>query len=125
MSNIWIAPIRGYQYISRMLPASCRYYPTCSEYAKWQFEFNKPHRAFYETTKRILRCNQLFIGGVDYPVIIYKRPKLLNLIDFNRYLGKIKIQYWAIPTLEQSNNRYYILKDLNETTIPSWHALTP
>jgi len=37
MKNIYTAPIKAYQYISKLLPANCRYYPSCSEYAKWQF----------------------------------------------------------------------------------------
>ncbi len=48
---------------------SCRYYPTCSEYAKWQFEENSLMKAFYYTTKRVLSCNQLFEGGIDYPIV--------------------------------------------------------
>lgn len=102
-----------------MLPASCRYYPTCSEYAKWQFEFNKPHIAFYETSKRLLKCNQLFKGGIDYPIIKYSKPRLMNLIDFNRYLGKIKINYWIIPLDINQKNNYYIVKDLDGTEISS------
>ena len=41
---------------------SCRYYPSCSEYAKWQFEKNSIWKAFFFTFVRILRCNQLFKG---------------------------------------------------------------
>jgi len=33
---------------------SCRYYPTCSEYAKMEFENDSIHRAFFYTAKRIL-----------------------------------------------------------------------
>jgi len=53
MKNIFLAPIKGYQYISKMLPASCRYYPTCSEDAKWQLEFSAPHRALESSRLRI------------------------------------------------------------------------
>jgi len=111
-NKFWVAPIKGYQYISKMLPANCRYYPTCSEYAAWQFEFNTPHKAFLASTLRILRCNQLFDGGIDYPLLVYVPPKLLSLLDFNRMCGKIKVIYWFVPK-DASRSLYYLLKDFD------------
>ena len=87
-----------------MLPASCRYYPTCSEYAKWQFEFNRVDKALFQTTGRILRCNQLFAGGIDYPIIKYKIPKLMQLSQ------NIKVKYWLIP---KDKSLFFLLKDFN------------
>ena len=114
MANLWILPIKGYQYISKMLPASCRYYPTCSEYAKWQFEFNAPHKAFLASSTRILRCNQLFKGGIDYPVVEFNPQKPSCILTFNTEYGKIDILYWFIPEgTEPNNTRYYIIKDFN------------
>jgi len=110
LKNFTIAPIKGYQYISKMLPASCRYYPTCSEYAKWQFEFNIPHKAFLSTGTRILRCNQLFKGGIDYPVITFTPQKTSCILTFNAEYGKIEIDYWFVP---KDKNRYYVLKDFD------------
>jgi putative membrane protein insertion efficiency factor len=112
IKNFYIAPITGYQYISKMLPGNCRYYPTCSEYAKWQFEFNAPHKALTASTLRILRCNQLFAGGIDYPVVTYVPPKLLNLLDFNRLCGKMKVIYWFVPK-DTDHSQYTILKDFD------------
>ncbi len=103
-NKLFIAPIKGYQYFSKMLPASCRYYPTCSEYAKWQFEFNRVDKAFTQTTLRILRCNQLFAGGIDYPIIKYQAPKMMELsID-------IEVKYWLVP---QKKPYFYLLKNFN------------
>lgn len=121
LKKFYIAPIRGYQYISRMLPANCRYYPTCSEYGRWQFECNAPHKAAAATALRILRCNQLFPGGIDYPVIRYTppctpavcRPKLSQ--TSNGTYGKIRIRYWLVP---KESDRYYLLKDLDGTYTP-------
>ena len=103
-NKLFIIPIKGYQYISKMLPANCRYYPTCSEYAKWQFEFNRADKALAQTTLRILRCNQLFAGGIDYPVIKYQIPKQLQLSQ------NIKIKYWLVP---KNNDLFYLLKEFN------------
>jgi len=115
IKKFMIAPIEGYQYISRMLPAGCRYYPTCSEYAKWSFEMESPHKALYHSTLRILSCNQLFDGGIDYPIIEYKAPPMLNFISYiNIICGKIKIKYWLVPKLDSKKpNIYYLIKDHN------------
>jgi len=112
MKNLFIAPIKGYQYISKMLPASCRYYPSCSEYAKWQFEFNRPHKAAWASTLRILRCNQLFDGGIDYPVVDYTPPTVSYLRPSKADYGKIKIRYWLVP---KNKTQYFVLKDFDET----------
>ena len=112
--KFYTTPIKAYQYFSKMIPANCRYYPSCSEYAKWQFEFNRPHRAFFSSGLRILRCNQFFKGGIDYPLVEYKNYKNYNLLFFNRYCGKIKIIYWFIPKSINKNNRYfYVIKDFD------------
>jgi len=103
MKKIFLIPLNTYQYISRMLPGSCRYYPTCSEYAKWQFEFNSPHNAFIKSGLRILRCNQLFIGGIDYPIVKYNPPKLMKLCQ-----RKKAMNYWIVP---KEKNLFYIIKD--------------
>jgi putative membrane protein insertion efficiency factor len=120
VKNFWIAPIKGYQYISKMLPASCRYYPSCSEYAKWQFEFNAPHKAFASSSLRILRCNQLFEGGIDYPLVDFKPPKSTALLKLNAFCGKIDVIYWLVPkSTDPDNINYYVLKDfdaINRTT---------
>ena len=107
--KFWIAPITGYQYLSKMLPGSCRYYPTCSEYAKWNFETSAPHKALVNSTLRILRCNQLFPGGIDYPVVRYQPPPALQLTSYLNILsGKISIKYWFVP---KSDAYYYVIKD--------------
>ncbi len=113
-SKFYIAPIKGYQYISKMLPANCRYYPSCSEYAKWQFEFNKPHKAFLATSARILRCNQLFRGGIDYPLVEYTPTKTSSILTFNAEYGKIELLYWFVPkSIEPNNIHYYVVKDFD------------
>jgi putative membrane protein insertion efficiency factor len=80
---------------------SCRYYPTCSEYAKWQFENNSLFSAFYHSFIRILRCNQLFPGGIDYP-----EATRLKLKPSKPEIDSIK--YWYVP---KSNNRFFIIKN--------------
>ncbi len=102
IKKFFIAPIKGYQYISKMLPASCRYYPSCSEYAKWQFETNRADKALLQSTLRILRCNQLFAGGIDYPIVKFKPPRVLQMCSYN-----FKIKYWFFP---KESGKYFVIK---------------
>jgi len=122
IKNFYLTPIRGYQYVSKMLPASCRYYPSCSEYAAWQFEFNAPHKAFISSSIRILRCNPLFKGGIDYPIVTFTPKKTSSVLSFNAEYGKINVTYWFIP---KNNNNYYIVKDFDAIKYSSGYALTP
>jgi len=82
---------------------SCRFYPSCSEYAKWQFEHNPLYYAFYKSATRILRCNQLFEGGIDYPQLhrVSLKPQSIALDA---------IKYWLVPG---QNNRFSIIKNFH------------
>ncbi|EAL9456109.1 TPA: membrane protein insertion efficiency factor YidD, partial [Campylobacter jejuni] len=47
--------LRFYQkFLSPLKPAVCRYYPSCSEYALWQFQKKNFFLAFFSTFFRIL-----------------------------------------------------------------------
>ena len=60
----WI--IKLYQaYISPFLPKSCRYYPTCSEYALIALEQHGFVKGAWLSIKRILKCNPFSHGGFD------------------------------------------------------------
>ena len=67
MKKIFLWPIEMYQkYISPLLPRSCRYYPTCSEYTKVAIQKHGIIKGIIMGTCRILRCNPFFKGGFDY-----------------------------------------------------------
>ena len=53
------------QVISPFLPGSCRYHPTCSEYAKQAIVRKGFTRGLWMAFLRVLRCNPLFPGGYD------------------------------------------------------------
>jgi putative membrane protein insertion efficiency factor len=62
----FILLIRLYrQFISPMLPPSCRHYPTCSEYAMEAIEKYGIFKGGYMASVRILKCNPFFKGGYD------------------------------------------------------------
>lgn len=58
--------IRGYQrFVSPMLPPSCRFYPSCSEYGYEAIAKYGIIRGGLKTAWRILRCNPFNRGGYD------------------------------------------------------------
>ena len=60
------ALIRGYQLlISPLLPATCRYTPTCSRYALIAVDRFGPWRGGWMAIKRIGRCHPWHEGGYD------------------------------------------------------------
>jgi putative membrane protein insertion efficiency factor len=67
LRKIVIAPLRFYQYaISPGLPARCRYYPTCSEYAVQAVRRYGILRGVVLAAWRLVRCNPWSHGGVDF-----------------------------------------------------------
>ncbi|MDC3425918.1 membrane protein insertion efficiency factor YidD [Aquibacillus sp. 3ASR75-11] len=66
MKGAFIFFIRMYQkVISPILPPSCRFYPTCSQYGVEAIERFGPWRGGYLTLKRIVKCHPFHPGGVD------------------------------------------------------------
>lgn len=64
--RIFILPIRFYQLcISPMLPASCRFVPTCSQYAIEAIMKHGIFRGSYLAIRRILRCHPWRGSGYD------------------------------------------------------------
>ncbi|MCR4338683.1 MAG: membrane protein insertion efficiency factor YidD [Gemmatimonadaceae bacterium] len=66
MGKLLILLVRGYQVgISPLLPASCRYYPTCSAYAVEAIERHGAARGSWLALRRIARCHPFHAGGFD------------------------------------------------------------
>lgn len=53
--------------ISPLLPRSCRFTPTCSEYARLALLQHGLLRGLALTAGRLLRCQPFHPGGVDLP----------------------------------------------------------
>ena len=68
LSKLFILLVRCYQkWISPLLGARCRFYPTCSQYAILAVKKYGFFKGFFKACWRILRCNPWNPGGVDYP----------------------------------------------------------
>ena len=61
-----IALIRGYQWIlSPFLPASCRFYPSCSNYMQQAIAVHGVLKGVYLGLRRLMRCHPYAKGGID------------------------------------------------------------
>ena len=64
--KIALAGVRFYRRaISPLFPPSCRYYPTCSEYALTALQRYGFLKGSFMAIKRILRCHPWHDGGFD------------------------------------------------------------
>lgn len=54
-------------WVSPLLPRSCRYAPTCSEYARLALLKHGLLRGGILTVWRLLRCQPMGAGGIDLP----------------------------------------------------------
>lgn len=66
MKHVLIAIVRFYQrHISPLLPPSCRFQPTCSQYAVEAIQKHGALKGGALAFWRILRCNPFCKGGYD------------------------------------------------------------
>jgi putative membrane protein insertion efficiency factor len=63
---LFIRIIKLYQYlISPLMPPTCRFTPSCSQYSIEVLAKHGVVRGFWLSIKRILRCNPWSRGGYD------------------------------------------------------------
>jgi len=55
------------RWLSPMLPQSCRFEPSCSEYARLAVLKHGPTYGSWLALRRVVRCNPFHPGGVDLP----------------------------------------------------------
>jgi len=66
MKSLLIGLIRAYQLLlSPFFGSQCRFYPTCSSYAREAIEVHGALLGSWLTLKRIVRCGPWHPGGVD------------------------------------------------------------
>lgn len=66
LSKLMLALISFYRTcISPLIPPTCRYTPTCSQYAQEAIKKHGPFRGGWLALKRILRCHPFGGSGYD------------------------------------------------------------
>ncbi len=66
MTSALVVLVRAYQkLVSPLFPASCRYVPSCSEYAAQALTRHGLVRGAWLSMARVLRCNPWSEGGED------------------------------------------------------------
>lgn len=79
MKSLALAMLRLYKrWISPSLPPSCRYVPTCSEYALEAVDRYGALRGGLMSAWRLLRCHPFAKGGLDPVVKNSAQPEIGN-----------------------------------------------
>jgi putative membrane protein insertion efficiency factor len=66
MTSALIALVRLYKrLVSPLLPAACRFYPTCSAYAEEALRRHGALKGAVLAVRRLLRCHPFNPGGID------------------------------------------------------------
>jgi putative membrane protein insertion efficiency factor len=72
--RIAVGLVRVYQYaISPLLPRSCRFAPSCSEYAAQAINQHGVPRGLLLAGRRIARCHPFHPGGYDPPPVARRK----------------------------------------------------
>jgi uncharacterized protein len=82
ISFLLIIPVKLYQWlISPMLPGTCRYVPTCSEYAIEALKVHGPVKGLLMGTRRILSCHPW--GGHGHDPVPPRGTPLFRIKKYN------------------------------------------
>lgn len=74
IAGVFLWFIRGYRrLLSPLLPAACRFHPSCSSYAQEAIELHGL-RGLWLTVRRLGRCHPFHPGGID-PVPPARQPQ--------------------------------------------------
>ncbi|MEW6584113.1 MAG: membrane protein insertion efficiency factor YidD [Nitrospirota bacterium] len=66
MKRILISVVELYRYcISPLIPVSCRFSPSCSQYCLDAIDKYGSLKGVYLTLRRLMRCHPLHPGGYD------------------------------------------------------------
>ncbi|MDQ6916313.1 MAG: membrane protein insertion efficiency factor YidD [Pseudomonadota bacterium] len=66
MRALLLVLLRAYQYALRpMIGANCRFFPSCSDYAREAIERHGATKGLWLTFRRVGRCHPYHPGGYD------------------------------------------------------------
>lgn len=71
---ILLSIVKVYRYlVSPLVPARCRFYPTCSQYAVEALTLHGGFRGGWLVVKRVCRCHPWGGSGIDFvPLPLYR-----------------------------------------------------
>jgi putative membrane protein insertion efficiency factor len=73
-ARLAVGLVRVYQYaVSPLLPRSCRFAPSCSEYAAEAITETGAGRGILLAVRRIARCHPFNPGGYDPPPVVRRK----------------------------------------------------
>ena len=66
MKHVLLLVLRAYQYALRpLLGANCRFYPSCSDYAREAIHNHGSGKGSWLAARRLARCHPFHPGGYD------------------------------------------------------------
>ena len=66
MRRVLLLVLRGYQYAIRpLLGVNCRFYPSCSDYAREAIDRHGAAKGCWLAMRRVVRCHPYHPGGCD------------------------------------------------------------
>jgi putative membrane protein insertion efficiency factor len=66
MKALLVLMLRGYQYAIRpLMGANCRFFPSCSDYAREAVERHGAAKGTWLAARRLARCHPYHPGGYD------------------------------------------------------------
>ncbi|HEX5864552.1 MAG TPA: membrane protein insertion efficiency factor YidD [Casimicrobiaceae bacterium] len=66
MRGVLLLALRGYQYAVRpLIGANCRFYPSCSDYAREAIDRHGAAKGCWLALRRLVRCHPYHPGGYD------------------------------------------------------------
>lgn len=66
MRTVLLVLLRFYKLaISPMLGQRCRFYPSCSDYAREAIQYHGAAHGTYLAVRRVCRCHPFSAGGID------------------------------------------------------------
>ncbi|MCR8642452.1 membrane protein insertion efficiency factor YidD [Paenibacillus sp. N1-5-1-14] len=84
MKKVLQGPVHFYRrFISPLKPPTCRFYPSCSEYALVALEEHGALKGSWLTVVRLCKCHPFHPGGIDHVPPGKKSKSLEQMSDSN------------------------------------------
>lgn len=106
MRTLLLALLRGYKLaISPLLGQRCRFYPSCSDYARDAIQSHGAAHGSYLAARRLCRCHPFSAGGIDLvpepmPSRMQQAGPLKSVTSFVASISPLKWFKWGFSPLK-------------------------